>query len=134
MERFLHLVLAEVCDEETHDAIFRQILAPILTETEIKLKVMTKELLKRRGEGHPITYNPLFTEGLQSARNERMRQKYTQVIKGYLGTSTSARVAYTNANVDIESMVFSLIDISELNMDHFAASEALDSMNAYYKV
>ena len=132
--RFLGLAVAGTADEVTGKAILREILDPAMDEILTQLKSKTDELLIWHRQGHPVTYNHYFTETLQSVRNQRRRNEFTRALKGHFGLDSSESVVDEASNVNVEDLVDALVLETEPDMDRFAASEALDFTDAYYKV
>jgi hypothetical protein len=98
------------------------------------LNAKSTELLTPHQESHPITYNHYFTEALQKVRNERSTEGYTRIIKGFFGASSLESVYLSNQYKDLRPLVAALVQGAESDMNRFACSEALDCMEAYYKV
>ncbi|KAL2216756.1 dynamin GTPase [Thermoascus aurantiacus ATCC 26904] len=80
---------------------------------------------------HPITYNHYYTETLQKIRQERQEKELEMKIHDFLRTTDP--VCTLNSHT-IPALAKSLSTHSEKDMDSFACSELLDSMQAYYKV
>lgn len=128
------LALKHVADEATSTVLLRTIFYPALDEVLDSLHTGISELLKSHQNGHPITYNHYFTENLQKARNQRSRDACTQVVKSFFGVSTLKRPVTLDYAIDLSELVAALADFTESYMDRFACSEAMDCMQAYYKV
>ncbi|KAL2018372.1 hypothetical protein VTK56DRAFT_907 [Thermocarpiscus australiensis] len=101
----------------------------------------TAELLLPHQGGHPITYNHYFTETLQRVRRERMRPRgsdeVTAILRQFFGPISIDSRTYLDGSYKFEDLVRSLTesaDNSEPDMKRFAAGEALDCLDAYYKV
>lgn len=131
---FLGLVVSEIADEGTSKALFQKVLDPALDQIWSELTKKNAELLAWHQSGHPITYNHYFTETLQRIRNESKREKYRNVLERHLGNPSSGDTVRVNQNVDIAALTNALIRISEPDMDRYAATEAHECTEAYYKV
>jgi len=98
------------------------------------LNEKTTELLTPHQKSHPITYNHYFTETLQKLRNERNQNEYSKIVKQFFGVSSLETSHYCRSNHDLYQLVTALVQRTEPDMSRFACSEALDCMEAYYKV
>jgi hypothetical protein len=132
-KEFLSLTTTYVADAATSKALFRKIFEPALNELLGTLNAKSTELLTPHQKSHLITYNYYFTEALQKVRNERSKDEYTRIIKDFFGTSSLESV-YLNHSKDLRPLVAALMQRTEPDMNRFACSEALDCMEAYYKV
>ena len=134
VNHFLGLAVDETADEGTGKAVLRKIFDPAMDEIWTQLKSKTDELLIWHRQGHPVTYNHYFTEALQSVRNQRKREGFAKALRDHFGLDSSEAVVNRASNVNIEALVDALVLEAEPDMDRFAASEALDCTDAYYKV
>ena len=114
--------------------LFQKIFEPALDQLLESLNVKTTELLTPHQKSHPITYNHYFTETLQQVRNERSKNEYSRIVKNFFGVSSLEPVLYINQHKDLTQLVAALVQNTEPDMNRFACSEALDCMEAYYKV
>ena len=129
---FLERLLSTIMDDETLGALFAHWIDPKTSERLDKADQALGRLLVDR-ERHPITYNHYYTDALQSVREGRQTKQLESRIKRFLGTSSDSFTAYSQS-FSISSLAKSLSTQSERNMDVFACSELLESMQAYYKV
>jgi hypothetical protein len=132
-KEFLSFTTAYIADAATSKALFQKIFEPALNQLLGNLNAKTTELLTPHQKSHPITYNHYFTEALQKVRSERSMDKYTTIIEDFFGVPSLESV-YLNRHYDLRSLVATLVQHTEPNMNRFACSEALDCMEAYYKV
>lgn len=130
----LTFALKHVADGATSAALLRTVFEPALKELLEGLQTKTSELLKSHQQGHPITYNHYFTENLQKGRNQRSRDACTQIIKSFFNVSALGTSVDLGSSVNLEKLVTALVDRTEPDMNRFACSEAMDCMQAYYKV
>jgi hypothetical protein len=133
-KKFLSLTTTYVADAATSKTLFQKIFEPALKELLGTLNAKSIELLTPHQKSHPITYNHYFTEALQKVRNERSRDEYTRIIKDFFGTSSIESVYLNHQSKDLRPLVAALVQRTEPDMNRFACSEALDCMEAYYKV
>jgi hypothetical protein len=132
-KEFISLTTTHVADDATSKALLQRIFEPALNQRMEILKAKTAELLKPHQTSHPITYNHYFTEALQKVRNERSQNEYTKIIESFFGVS-SLHAVYFDHGRDLRQLVTALVQRTEPDMNRFACSEALDCMEAYYKV
>ena len=131
---FLGHVAAYVSDGTTSKALFREIFEPALNQLLEILNEKSAELLKPHQRSHPITYNQDFSESLQELRNERNQNEYSNIVRQSFGVSSLQDNHYCNGMHDLRQLVTNLVQRTEPDMNRFACSEALDCMEAYYKV
>lgn len=137
---FLKDAIHHVTDPNTSKKMWDLVLATRLDAVLVSLKAKTAALLKPHQDGHPITYNHYFTDTLQKIRLERQKGELTPVVQKFLdglqsdiAQTRSYHVCISDAG-RVENLVGQLINKTEPNMTHFAASEAIDALEAYYKV
>ncbi len=130
---FLSHATTYIADAATSKALFQKIFEPALNHLFGTLNAKTTEMLTPHQKSHPITYNQYFTEALQKVRNERSTDEFTKILKGFFSTSSLESV-YLNQYKDLRPLVTALVKGTEPDMNRFACSEALDCMEAYYKV
>jgi GTPase SAR1 family protein len=135
VREFLTHVAAYIADTTTYKAISQKIFEPALDQLLKTLHDKTTELLLPHQKSHPITYNHYLTETYQRLRSERQMTEYTEIVRNFFNASSSdIHHCYNNNAYDIRGLVDSLVQRTELDMNRFACSEALDYMDAYYKV
>jgi hypothetical protein len=132
-KEFLGLTTTYVADDATSEALIQKILEPALDQILETLNGKTTELLTPHQQSHPITYNHYFSETLQKARNERSKDECTRILQAFFGAPSLTSVHF-NGYKDLRPLVTSLGQRTEPDMNGFACSEALDCMEAYYKV
>lgn len=131
---FLDLTVASIADPATSKALLRETFEPALSQLLGGLNAKIKELLTPHQTGHPITYNHYFTETLQKVRNERNKEEYGRVLKNFFRESSLGVTYIDSQQVDLQALLNALMQRTEPDMNRFACSEALDCMEAYYKV
>lgn len=128
---FLERLLHATTDDKTLGALFTYWIDPKSRERLEKGNQVLDRLWVDRGR-HPITYNHYYADVLQRTREERQMEQLQSRIKGFLGTSSdSIEVCSQSFNV---SNLAQAISTDKSDVDAFACSELLDSMQAYYKV
>ena len=131
---FLNHMVVQIADETTSTALLRIVFEPTLSQQLEILNDKTSELLTPHQKGHPITYNHYFTETLQNVRNQRSKDEYSQILQDFFGVSSVEQPVYMNGSKTLSSLLSTLMVHNEPNTNQFACSEALDCMEAYYKV
>jgi hypothetical protein len=135
--KLLNLVCEHIAADTASQFIIREIVEPALVSITRTLQSKADELLEPHRDGHPITYNHYFTETLQKVRDERRMDEVRRTLSHWLDKdeddldTTSCRLS---GSFDLRGLMQALSSRSEPDMDRFAASEALDCMEAYYKV
>ncbi|OXV05778.1 hypothetical protein Egran_06454 [Elaphomyces granulatus] len=132
-EEFISLTTAYVADPATAKALFQKVFQPALNQRMDCLKAKTAELLTPHKTSHPITYNHYFTETLQKVHSKWCEDEYTEIIQNFLEVPSLESV-YLGSYKDFRPLVTALMRRPEPDMNRFACSEALDCMEAYYKV
>ena len=131
---FLGLAATYVADAATSKALFQKIFEPALNQLLETLTTKTAELLAPHQKSHPITYNHYFTDTLQNVRSKRSEKEYTEILKKFFNLSSIESAIYINQTKDLRQLVTALAKRADPDMNYFACSEALDCMEAYYKV
>ncbi|OAA37488.1 GTPase effector domain, GED [Cordyceps fumosorosea ARSEF 2679] len=119
--------------------LFKELSSPWgkIAEDHVLEKVLHEKLsglLKPHRTGHPITYNHYFTEALQNIRKEREKCRLAALIQEEFGAVSLVSKTSISRTMDFGQFLERLLDPREADMDHFAASDALDCLDAYYKV
>ncbi len=133
-KEFLNFAATYIADAATSRALFQKIFEPALNQLMGSLNAKTAELLTPHQKSHPITYSHYFTETLQKVRSERSKNEYSRIVKKFFGVSSLEPSFYMNQHKDLNQLVTALVQGTEPDMNRFACSEALDCMEAYYKV
>jgi GTP-binding protein EngB required for normal cell division len=130
---FVGLTTSYIADAATSKALFQKIFEPALNQLKERLKAKMVELLMPHKTSHPITYNQDFTQTLQRVRNERSEDEYSRILKDFFRVA-SLNSVYLRDDIDLRPLVKALLRRTEPDMGRSASSEALDCMEAYYKV
>ncbi|KAI4599653.1 hypothetical protein KJ359_001750, partial [Pestalotiopsis sp. 9143b] len=131
---FLKHVIAHVADAGTSSAIINKILQPAMDSILATLNAKTGEILAPHQKSHPITYNHYFTDTIQRVRREREQKRTATVLRGFFHVKT-LETFQLSGDYDLGNLLELLAGKEvEPDMNRFAASEALDQMEAYYKV
>lgn len=131
---FTHLI-SHIADVSTRSALFQIVVEPALDQIINNVKVKTAELLAPHLYGHPITYNQYFTGELQQVRKERSRAEFTRIIKDVFRVeSLYPGEDHECTDTDYRPLLEALMSSTNPDLNQHACSEALDCMQAYYKV
>lgn len=132
-KEFLGLTVASIADPATSKALLQEIFEPALSRLLATLNEKTTELLAPHQKSHPITYNHYFTDTLQKVRNERNKDDFARILQDFFRTPSIGKVNVSQ-QIDLGVLLTALVQRTEPDMNRFACSEALDCMEAYYKV
>ncbi|KAM3560216.1 hypothetical protein ARSEF4850_003753 [Beauveria asiatica] len=128
-----HLV-THIADSTTVKAILTCVFEPKLDSLRQTLQEKLSGLLKPHQSGHPITYNHYFTATLQNIRQERERTRVVALLTEEFGQVSLSSETIIRRSIDFGKFVDRFVLPQEPDMDHFSACEALDFLDAYYKV
>jgi len=129
---FLKHLVSHIADSSTCETLFQTLVQPEMEQIVKDLVVKTTKLLTPHRYGHPITYNHYFTEIIQKVRKERSKSEFTSVIQKFFQIESLDEPQ--RHYVDYRSLLDALMMCNEPDMDRYVCSEALDCMQAYYKV
>ena len=124
-------VVRAVLDEKSSSGLLEHIINPSIERIEALLRKKTEELLRPQKSGHPITYNQLFIEIVQKTREEHRRKFIRDKLKAFFGRNYGSTIYQ---EINMESLIVALGTETEESMEHFACSEAIFCMQAYYTV
>jgi GTPase SAR1 family protein len=130
----LDAILQHTADEATCEGLMRYILNPAMDALKNDLEAMVSSILEPHQRGHLITYNHYFTDNVQKAKAQHQKDTITRKVKAsFAGKSVEG--GYGDAgNFNLQSIIDSLDQSTEADMDRYACSEAIGCMEAYYKV
>ncbi|KAI2622504.1 P-loop containing nucleoside triphosphate hydrolase protein [Hypoxylon sp. NC1633] len=128
----VNFVLQHVADEQTADALLREVVGPSMERLKENLTKKVEEILDPHVSGHPITYNHYLTENVQKVQAARRRRELEECLKPFF--KPGAFLEGDGTYVGPKSLLDTLASKTEPNMDEFSCSMATDMMEAYYKV
>lgn len=129
LKSFLEVTLSHLTDENTLEAILREVIDPFIDQISRKAGEKLNEILEPHQKGHPITYNHYFTETIQNARRKFLESDVRNLFDNHFKDS---RVAVSKD--EVRRLASSIASVNIANVDDFASSEILLCMEAYYKV
>jgi hypothetical protein len=131
---FLQHLISHIADASIGGILFQTLVEPALESIVKDAKRKTADLLAPHKYGHPITYNHYFTETVQQIKRERSRVELTRLIKDVFGVESLGPSAREYVIQDYRPLLNALMERNNPDMNQYACSEALDCMQAYYKV
>lgn len=131
---FLGHVVEHVADKSTTKGITSKIIVPAMDSIKQHLVVKVKDILAPHREGHPITYNDSFVEALQAIRKSHLYDQHKAMLYEVCGWPVETDPAQQVNKVTASKLLQSLSNAGESDITKQAASDALDCMEAYYKV
>ncbi|RYP32724.1 hypothetical protein DL767_005058 [Monosporascus sp. MG133] len=133
---FVDLVVDRIADSSTAESLKQEIFQPAMKELLSQMRAKTTELLLPHQTGHPITYNHCFTETLQKVRLERKPKlkRPDELLRKFFGVQNLSARNYVEGYYNLSQLADSFVGIAEPGTDHFSAIEAVDCLEAYYKV
>lgn len=132
----MELALAHTTDESTSDGLRRNIINPAIGRHKKQLQEKASEIIRPHRNGHPITYNHYFTETIQKARQEHAKKEQAKRLNSFFKLREGTGSSYIGSprGFDTGGLLDALNQQTEADMDRYACSEAVDCMEAYYKV
>jgi hypothetical protein len=80
---------------------------------------------------HPKTYNHYFIANVQKARQEDLKEKFTEIEKQWCGYSNNRSSPVSSA---LPTLIAMFAEKTEVDMEKYACEQVLRNMLAYYKV
>ena len=131
----LNAILEKTADGATGEGLMRYIINPQMDTLQRALEDMVTSVLEPHQRGHPITYNHYFTDNIQKAKAQHRENS----LAGKLWSFFGKKIEHEDTQVspgpfDLQNLLDALSHETETDMDRYACSEAIDCMQAYYKV
>lgn len=131
----LNAILEHTTDEATAEGLMRYIINPAMDALKQDLQAMVATVLEPHQRGHPITFNHYLTDNIQKAKAQHRKTSLTDQLDSFFGTNSGAGETLVKPrSFDVSSLLRALDQGTEADMDRYACSEAIDCMEAYYKV
>jgi len=83
---------------------------------------------------HPLTYNHYYTDNVQKSRQDAQKRALRRALNLVTEEDWNGKLHISNNRLDIDRFVSALEARITVDMDKQACSEALNELNAYYKV
>lgn len=137
-KRFVLAVLDSVGTSDTTEKLSALVVLPFLKHMHSAAVAELEHVLKDKSR-HPITYNHYFTDNIQKLQQERLTKFITQIAEQSkiqaVRKTNQAGPAYVDVEyVDPVALKSKLHQNIQHDMDKFAAEQALDAHDAFYKV
>ena len=142
-ERILHatrtsleLILTHTADKATGEGLVQDVIDPAMEAYTKLLERKVMEIMRPHQRGHPITYNHYFTETVQRARQNHAKKDQARQLNIFLKLRPEMGPSLISSHQAFNTgeLLDALNQQTEADMDHYACSEAVDCMEAYYKV
>ena len=133
----VNLILEHIANEETIIGLMRHIINPTMDAIKQGLENKVAEMLDPHQRGHPITYNHYLTDNIQKAREIHSKKHVEGTLKAFFNLKIDDPLPdaeLLNDRFNLKGLLDQLTTKTEVDMDRFACSEAIDCMQAYYKV
>ena len=137
-KKFVLAVLDSVGTSDTIEKLSVLTVTPFLKHAHANAILELEHVLKDKSR-HPITYNHYFTDNIQKLQQERLialvtesaEQSTVQVAQ----KNGQAGPGFTNTEyIDPAALKSRVHRVIQYDMDKFAAEQALDAHDAFYKV
>lgn len=100
-----------------------------------QLERKVKEIIRPHQQDHPITYNHYFIETIQKARQEHAKKNQARQLNAFFKIKPDTSSSYVqHGDFHIGQLLKALNQRTEADMNRYACSEAVDCMEAYYKM
>jgi hypothetical protein len=129
--------LEEATDAATIDGIMGFLVRPNFEPIKAALLAKANEILEPHLQRRLLTFNHYFTDTLQKMRQEEAQKAMTKKLHLFFGVDPEADEMtdrWYDGGFDMAALLSSLTINIEADMDRFAAIDATNAMEAYYKV
>jgi hypothetical protein len=133
VEVVVNAALHHVTDDGTAAGISRVIIGPWIETLRENLRSKLDEILEPHLSGHPITYNDVLTKYVHEAQAARSRGNLEIRLTRFFGDLDN-KDGDSSLSVDMRALIDTLAEETELDMDTYPCSMAVDTMEAYYQV
>ncbi len=131
----VNMILEHIADEETIVGLMRQIINPKMDALKKATEQKAVEVLAPHQRGHPNTYNHYFIDNVQKAKESHWQNFLEERLCSHFGLASIKDTYHSpEGGIKLQPLVSSMVSRTEVDMDRFACSEAIDCMLAYYKV
>ncbi|KAI8948961.1 dynamin family protein [Xylaria longipes] len=131
-KRCLKLAVTSVAGGPVGSRLLQKVIDPALNSLKEDITSKANELIDSQVLCHPVTYNDQYLEAVHRINDRSRREFCSKVIRDFFGETISS--AYLNGSYNLKSLVDQLSQRREPDDERFAASEAVDCMEAYYSV
>lgn len=132
--RFLDIVISHVCGRTITDGLISKSIKPSMDAHLKELEGKLSQILSPYQSIHPITYNDEYAAAtIKNWADEERRTACSKVVRELLGDPISTEY-HLNSYINLSLLVNRLVGCTKPSIEKEAASEALGSLSAYYKV
>ncbi|KAI1735636.1 dynamin family protein [Xylaria scruposa] len=131
-KRCLKLAVISVAGRQVGSRLLQRVIDPALDSLKEDINSKANELIDSQVFCHPVTYNEQYLEALHRINDQRRREFCSRIVENFFGNGTTS--VYLNRHYDINNLIDQLSQRREPDDERFAASEAVDCMEAYYNV
>jgi hypothetical protein len=130
-KRFIHDVVSNLASPDIASRLISHSVESSLDAAETKAREELKQLLEDT-KSHPISYNHYFTDNLQKKQQERFTNRMAIITEKCQVNllRNGSLVPY----IEPTKLAAKSSDIFEPDMTKYSAEQALDALDAYYKV
>ncbi|KAI3321064.1 dynamin family protein [Xylariaceae sp. AK1471] len=130
-KRSLKLAINLISDGSIPRRLLRKVINPALTSLKEEITSKASELIESQVLCHPVTYNEQYLEALHRINDQRRREFCSEVVESFFGSTTTVQ---RHGSYNLGDLIDQLSQRKEPDDERFAASEAVDCMEAYYSV
>jgi len=134
-KKSLQLVVSSIADSSIDTQLLRKVVDPAMNSLREEIASKASELIDSQIVCHPVTYNDQYLKAVHRIKDERRKEFTTSVIKDFFDVSDiSQSHNFRHSSFVLDRLVEKLSVRQEPDDERFAASEAVDCMEAYYSV
>lgn len=130
----LRLAITSVAGASVGPRLLRRVVVPALDGLRDEIIAKASELITSQAQCHPVTYNEQYLAAVHRINDQRRREFCTGVVERFFDQTVSSSTYLNRSSCNLEDLVNQLSQRQEPDDERFAASEAVDCMQAYYSV
>ncbi|KAJ8105255.1 hypothetical protein ONZ43_g7497 [Nemania bipapillata] len=130
----LELAVTSVAGGPAASRLLQNVIHPALEVLREEVASKANELIDSQVLYHPVTYNEQYLEAVHNINDQRRREFCSGVIENFFGSTPTSSVYMHSRSYDFNTLINQLSRRQEMDDEQFAASEAIDCMEAYYSV
>ncbi|KAI0877379.1 dynamin family protein [Hypoxylon argillaceum] len=132
--RCLSLAVSSAAGQAAGSRLLRMVIGPALERLKEEITSKASELIDSYMLCHPVTYNEKYLEAVHRISDESRRKFCSEVIEQFFGYTPDTSVHLQSRYWNLGDLLNMLSKRMEPDDERFAASEAVDCMEAYYSV
>ena len=130
----LEMAAAASADATTCEGLLHELMYLALNQHAKALQQKVAEILRPHQHGHPIIYNHYSTETIQKARQARGKKRLTRQLSKFFSPNKPIGAQMAGRSMAVSALADAITQSTDADMDRYACSEAVDCMEAYFKV